>query len=221
MKPHVVIPFMGNDPERVLNLQAIQRLYSRHFAIVMGAGTTIGEARNDGALKAIAQGATHLFFVDADVVIPIEHIMLATKIADTSGSAVYPYGKIVRTHKPERDLFIQTGRLPDRSDGIPEGGALVLSSEGFIRTCGFPKLSFGEDNIFHNACRAILGPIARLWEPGYHLWHPDPVSHRYDPAVMQIVMRTEQAREPEMMHFLIRKAGVHDITSFTAAGYGA
>src|SRR6476619_1805378 len=160
---------MGKDPERVINLQAVQRHYQRHFTIVMGTGRTIGEARNDGAWKAIGAGAEVLFFVDADVIVPIENVLLAAKIAELTGSGVYPYGKIVRLQFAERNEFIERGTLPPRTDGLPEGGALVLSRQGFVQACGFPETNYGEDNILHNAMQCFLGPLVRIWESAYHL----------------------------------------------------
>jgi len=212
---------MGKDPERVINLQAVQRHYQRHFTIVMGTGGTIGEARNNGAFQAIDQGAELLFFVDADVIVPIESVILATKIADLTGSGVYPYGKITRLFPAERKEYIERGTLPPRTDGLPEGGALVLSRQGFIQTCGFPETNYGEDNILHNAMQCFLGPIVRIWEPAYHLWHPEGSSDGYiDTKAVQIVRATENAVDsPDKMRTIFRKAGYHDLPRFTAAGY--
>lgn len=220
MKPAVVIPFMGTDPIRVQNLQVVQHHYRRHFDVFMGSGATIGEARNNGAFKAMAAGHEYLFFVDADIIIPINNILQAVKVSLVTGSGVYPYGQMVRTTTGERKTFIERGSLPSHSNGLPEGGALVLSREGFVNICGYPEIDFGEDNILHNAMRCLLGPISRIWEPGYHLWHPAGNSNFQETRILQVVQKTEAAYDsPEMMRNLIKKAGYHDIPRFSAAGY--
>lgn len=220
-KTVVAIPFMGTDPVRVQNLQAVQAYYRKHFDIVTASGSSIGQARNNAAFKAIAAGAENIFFLDADVLVPIQNVIQAIKVAQVTASGVYPYGQMVRTGRGERDRFIERGSLPSRSDGLPEGGALVLSRQGFIDCCGFPEISFGEDNILHNAMRCFLGPISRIWEPGYHLWHPDGSSDGYmDTRILQVVRQSElNLSDPEGMKNLFKKAGYHDISRFTAAGY--
>lgn len=219
MKPAAIIPFFGQDPTRVQNLQAVQRFYQRDFEIFMGSGETIGEARNNAAFKAIKAGHEHLFFVDADIIIPIKNVLQAIALAKLTGSGVYPYGPMVRMVQAERRAFLERGTLPSRIEGFPEGGALVLSHQGFIEVCGYPQINYGEDNILHNAIRSFLGPIVRIWEPGFHLWHPSSTGS-VDTRAVQVVRKTEESVGlPDIMRRIILKAGYHDVARFSAAGY--
>jgi hypothetical protein len=153
------------------------------------------------------------------MIVPLDNVVLAAEMAAFTKSGVYPYGKVVRTHAGERKQYIEHGELPGRNDGLPEGGALVLSRQGFIETCGYPQINYGEDNMFHNAIRCFLGPISRIWEPAHHLWHPESNTY-HDDRVLQYVRATEHAvSDPDGMRRLILKAGYYDIPRFTAAGY--
>lgn len=213
MRVAAVIPWMGGQPDRQQNLDYVRKHYQPHMRIFIGSGNTLGECRNRGALAAMAEGYDMIFFVDGDMVVPVTSVTKAVQMAHITGSAVYPYGKLTRLYKWEREALFRGAPPPARQD-LAEAGALVISAEGFKRIHGYPHLSFSEDNILHNVATALLGPTARYNGPAQHLWH-EPSARRQDDRILQVVYKTEAAvNDPDQIEYLIERSGYYDLTLF-------
>jgi hypothetical protein len=207
----------NGQPERQESFKFVLNYYGKRYPVFIGSGPTTGEARNDGALGAIAAGASVLFFVDADIVIPYDQVDLATKIADYTGALVYGYGAMTRLYKWETTSVIAGNKVEARG-GHPEAGACAIRTDSFCRVYGFPRMSISEDAFFHNICMCFLGPVIRVWGDGFHLWHPES-NHVPEQRIQQIIRASEiSVTDTERMQNLIKKAGLHDVEAFESAG---
>jgi len=215
-----IIPHYNVTVERANNFKLTSEYYGQRFEVFRGKADTTGQARNVGAYEAIRKGYKYLFFVDSDMVVSLETVMLATNYAQMGGSGVLPYGPLTRIQGVEKEKCLDFEALRSkRTKGTMEAGALILSTDAFISICGWPQITYGEDAILHNVLTLLRGPVARILDDGFHLHHT-PTSYRHrDHKIDQVIRATELATEEVVMKNIIQRCRYYDIEKFKTLGY--
>lgn len=168
-----VIPFYGDDPLRLANLEQVKAHLgaggeSEEFGHVscyplwVESGESQGQARNCGVENVVSP---LVLFNDADSICPFDQILQACLLAMKSDGLVFAYDLYVRRNEAGRD-----------SEIIHSSGSMAcvaISRACFEQVGGFDESYVGwgyEDLDFAQRCNA-LWPNRRVSGPVYHLWH--------------------------------------------------
>ncbi len=178
MKVAVVIPWRSH-PSRVEAFEKLVKFFEVNhpdFLVIPSDGGgdefSLSKSRNDGAKKAIAQGAEVVIFNDADFFAMPEAITRAVSYASEHNEIVAPYTQYFQHRnaketriflkKLDYNLKLGTGFPPptiSEKDNLPRklwpcSGCIIVPKDIFLELGGFEEKIVGwgpEDQVFHRA----------------------------------------------------------------------
>lgn len=180
MTPHpsVLIPFAGDDPDRLLSLAWVTARYeSSGYEVSIGYGDVERWSKADAVEDALSKASGDLLIV-ADADVWCEELPLSIEAVDQGAPWSMPHWNVVRLTRTGTEKFFagQEILMEDESEhhfGAPGGGIVVLTREMYERCPLDPRFVGwgGEDLAWGYALRTIAGKHARFHAGLWHFWH--------------------------------------------------
>lgn len=184
----VIIPFGGDDPERLRILDWIVARYRRlHPDWPVTVTGCDGEWSKGRAVNSVAASlhAEVTIVADADSYVTPEALHAAVDRVGDLGWAM-PYGRVQRLMRDETDDVMAGGLPPARhtTPALPGGGIVLLDRRArhTLRNVIFDPRFVGwgyEDRTLSLLMGHLLGqyPTRRIPHQLWHLWHPPAPNH--------------------------------------------
>lgn len=182
----VVVPFGGNEPQRVTIRDWIVDRYRRlHPSWPVTVAMCEGEWSKGKAVNPVVAGLDPdvVIVADADSFVDPKLLIEAVKVAQTRGWA-YPHGTTHRICQPDTARILAGEHVDEPAvhvrptNAVPGGGIVVVTGEAWATVKGLDAGFVGwggEDQAFGMILEALVGPTVDppraniLW----HLWHPE------------------------------------------------